>query len=65
MSDIVRVVRVIEYVGPRDWINAIMQRNYAPPEGRKVGPDRFVRELAISPQIDSFVTGPNSLGNVV
>ena len=42
---IVRVVRVLEYVGPEKWIKDTMKRNYV--RGFcSVGSDRTIRELS-------------------
>lgn len=50
-----RVIRVLEYVGPEDWINAVMARNWVSPEGVPLSPDRFVREkVKIETYLDSY-----------
>ena len=65
MPEIVRVIRVLEYVGPREWVERTFAKNYVSPEGTKVGEGRFIREVARGDFIESFVVAPNSLGSVV
>jgi hypothetical protein len=44
----IRVVRVIEYVGPKDWIETTMTLNAVSSDGPKftLAGDRWVREIA-------------------
>lgn len=45
MTDIVRVLRVIEYVGPRDWVEATVAR--AVHGEKEVGPGRYIRAATL------------------
>jgi hypothetical protein len=50
-EEIVRVVRVLEYVGPRSWIDRTMERNAVTPRGLPNGLQVTVgtiREIAVS-----------------
>ncbi len=41
-----RLIRVIEYIGPQEWIEAMKEKNYAQAEVKHVGPGRTIQELA-------------------
>jgi len=48
MSDIVRVLRILEYVGPREWVEMTMQKNAVPSNGcYQVDKDKFIRSAVI------------------
>lgn len=48
MTDIVRVLRILEYVGPREWVETTMQKNAVPSNGcYQVDKDKFIRSAVI------------------
>jgi hypothetical protein len=47
-SDIVRVLRILEYVGPREWVESTLQKTGVPANGcREVDKDKVIRSAII------------------
>ena len=46
MEDIVRMVRVLEYEGPREWVEVSLSQRGVKGE-YKVGPHRIIREAIL------------------
>lgn len=45
MSDIVRVLRVVEYVGPREWVEEVVGRSI---QGqREIGVGKYIRAATV------------------
>ena len=51
MSDKVRVLRILEYVGNREWIEECLKRSYVPTNGQKQFGENEIIKSAI---IDTF-----------
>jgi len=47
MDDIVRVLRVLEYVGPRGWVEATLENGGVPANGDYVGGDFEIRSAIV------------------
>jgi len=48
MSEIVRVLRILEYTGPREWVEMTMQKNAVPSNGAyQVDKDKCIRSAVI------------------
>jgi hypothetical protein len=49
-QEIVRVIRVLEYEGPRDWIVTVLGRSFVRKDGvgGGLGPNRAIREISVS-----------------
>lgn len=46
---IVRIIRVLEYIGPEDWIDQTLSNSYVQ-DTRQFGPNKFVQQIAIGPK---------------
>lgn len=51
---IVRVVRVLEYIGPEDWVRKTLETGYITAVGeRLLGPGRLIRSGTVQWEFDS------------
>lgn len=48
----VRVIRVLEYVGPRDWVETTLRKGAVAADGvYELAPDRFIRSTTANPEV--------------
>jgi hypothetical protein len=47
MSDIVRVLRILEYTGPREWVERTLEQGAVPANGQHTLPNGSVVRSAI------------------
>jgi hypothetical protein len=48
LVDIVRVLRILEYVGPRDWVETTLNNNAVPTNGeRRIDKNRVIRSAIL------------------
>lgn len=46
-KEVIRLQRVIEYIGPREWINTIIKHSFAQPHVKHIGDNCSIRELTM------------------
>lgn len=50
MDKLVRVVRVLEYVGTEDWVKATLENSYVPDRGiRRLSSRLYIKDLIRTP----------------
>jgi hypothetical protein len=59
MSDIVRVLRILEYVGPREWIETTLLKGAVPANGEHRLADNSVIRSAIIGQYPEILENNN------
>ena len=63
---LMRCVRVIEYIGPEDWIRETLQQSAVGPKGTrfKLGPDKQITEIARTTKVVSDAPVSKTWGGI-